>query len=396
MNIHLHLSAQMAGIIFANAYGAVMFLCHLYNALQKEGLLKCCWPDLDMIISNHSATRVFVDDRPTDNSSCYMHFCLAIGMAASQFASDRNARVPAQIKLSPKGPRTLNEDVTPVTQFFQHQLAAGLKNGRDRSLLGNVETMLNAGLEKREAMTTYWGLFQSACEEDPSLAGRFDSATEKGLAEMSYIFATRPLASVSTAKPQEQGTTVQRTFRHRFKTRKVLSPVELIETLLDAVSYELPMLKMDYFSLHRSCWTFLRSLNDELRPQLRAAFPQGYLEREQQLPYLVGHILQIASGSKQVFWSHMRLPLQVANSRVMTSASVALSGFLLSGMGSIETTRLIHGEKSNMRLADIEFSQVGVPGSVSVEKEATGSKIFDSNDEEVSMSMIEAMAQLRS
>jgi len=237
MNVHLHLSVQEAGIMFANAWGSVMFLCHLYNALQKEGLLQCRWPDLDMIISNHSATHVFVGDRPTDISSCYMHFCLAI------------------------------------------------------------------------------------------VAGRFDSVVEEGMAEMSCMLATRPLTSVSTSDAQEQGETLQQTLRQRFKTRKVLSPVELVETLFDAVSYELPMLKLDYFSLHRRCWMFLRSLNESLRPQFHAAFGQGYLEQEQQLPFLVGYILQIASGSKQAF-SKIRLPAgHVASSRVMTTAGVALSGF---------------------------------------------------------------------
>jgi len=56
-------------------------------------------------------------------------------------------------------------------------------------------------------------------------------------------------------------------------------------------------------------------------------------------------------------------------------------------MGSVETTRLIHEEKSNMRLADIEFTS---------EKEARENEIPDSDDEEVSMSMIEAMAKMRS
>jgi len=142
---------------------------------------------------------------------------------------------------------------------------------------------------------------------------------------------------------------------------------------------------------------FLRALNNELRPQLHAAFPRGYLEQEQQLTFLVGYILQIASRSKQAF-SKMKLPIDyVANSRLTTTAGMALPGFLSSGMGSLETTRLIHEEKWNMRLADINFRSIAGPGSIRSDGPAAGeNKILNSDDEEVSMSMIEAMVNMRS
>lgn len=99
---------QQAGITFSNAWGSPLYLAHLYNAVKQEGLLKRTWPDMELIISFHTKERIFVGDKPTNVEEYMKRFALTMGLSAQAFA--------------PKGPRSLLEDTTPVSELYRAKL----------------------------------------------------------------------------------------------------------------------------------------------------------------------------------------------------------------------------------------------------------------------------------
>jgi hypothetical protein len=80
-----------------------------------------------------------------------------------------------------------------------------------------------------------------------------------------------------------------------------MTPLQLLDTLRRAIIIEEPMLRLDYFSLHLRCLELLRSLRTVLDDKLRQYFGNNYIENETQLPFIVGYIFQVASGSSRAF-----------------------------------------------------------------------------------------------
>jgi len=81
---------------------------------------------------------------------------------------------------------------------------------------------------------------------------------------VSRLLACRPATESTTSgnatKAEPKSNDVQGKVLTRFNKRKVLSPVELVEILFDAIAYELPALKFEYFEMHTRCWTLLQAL----------------------------------------------------------------------------------------------------------------------------------------
>ena len=141
-------------------------------------------------------------------------------------------------------------------------------------------------------------------------------------------------------------------------------------------------MKFDYFAMHRRCWQLLRKLNECLGDDFKKDLGAEYLEREDQLPFVVGYVFQIAVTSQRIA-REIRLDVETY-SKIMSKASDVLDGFLASGLGSMEMMRLLHEGGRNLRFDDIEFVQDD--GGLELEE---GEKIFEFS------SYVEAMAVMR-
>jgi hypothetical protein len=385
--LHLNLTMQHAGIIFSNAWGSTLYLAHLYNAVKQEGLLKRTWPDMELIISFHTKERIFVGDKPTNVEEYMNRLVLAMGISAQAFAPNRRkAKRSPDVPLSSKGPRSLLEDTTPVSELYRAKLC-GETDATDFLSLPDVDKILTtrSGRTGRgAAFDGYWSILQRIFSGNPQLRLQFEDAQVQGHAEVCRKLAEEgPTEAPSKSSEKTPTSEVHREKRRqRWSKQQSLSPVELLEALFDAVSDEVTILKFDYFDMHRRCWQLLRQLHEHLGDDFKKYLGAGYLEREDQLPFVVGYVFQIAVTSQRTA-RDIRLDVETY-SKIMSKASDVLDGFLASGLGSMEIIHLLYQGGQNLRFDDIEFVQ----GDEGLELEE-GEKVLEFSN------YVDAMAVMR-
>jgi hypothetical protein len=75
-------------------------------------------------------------------------------------------------------------------------------------------------------------------------------------------------------------------------------PVPFISTLQEKIQADILALNIDYFALHRRCIDLLRNIRSALHLDFVKFLQEpNYLEKESQLPFLVGYLFTIAFGS---------------------------------------------------------------------------------------------------
>jgi hypothetical protein len=89
-----------------------------------------------------------------------------------------------------------------------------------------------------------------------------------------------------------------------------LKPESVIESLVFALQAETVELAYPYLIMHITCWELLREVKSDCDRLLRAKYTPAYMERESELPWVVGYILQAASGIEGV--KDMRLLQEAA------------------------------------------------------------------------------------
>jgi len=102
--------------------------------------------------------------------------------------------------------------------------------------------------------------------------------------------------------------------------------------LANAISTEGMNLVFDYFRLHRSCWMVLRAVHESVKESLRTMFGPGYLEHENQLPFVVGYLFMAAFSAENI--GRDLLPGAEVRSSVLSKAADSLKEFIGSGAGS--------------------------------------------------------------
>ena len=79
MVYYMNISIRELGISVSNAYDTILSASHLYNAAKQSGLLSQPWPDMEYLISVHTAKRLFVGGLPTTPGDLFKRFQLATG-----------------------------------------------------------------------------------------------------------------------------------------------------------------------------------------------------------------------------------------------------------------------------------------------------------------------------
>ena len=257
-----------AGVTFANAWGSIMYTAHLYNAVQQEKLLDLAWKDMDLLIALQSPQTVFIGDPPEGPEKYLNRFILCMGWSATNLA--KNSRRNQKLKASPNGPKGLDEQ-GPASYVFKTRYC---DNARDfKWSTDAVQPILNAKMD-----------------EDSDEEGPDDTKPANGRgSEKNKKKKTKTAAS---------GVLIQ---KNKTETTQNNSPMlDFFQDILNALHAEKLEMTMDYFMLHRFCWLLLRRVNEACKPQLQSMFRVGYLERENQLPYVVGYILMAATNTSNV------------------------------------------------------------------------------------------------
>jgi hypothetical protein len=288
----IQLEMQEFGVTFVNAWGSAMYSAHLYNAVKQEGFCAGYWHDMELLIDMQTPERIFVGGRPKNIDDYLKRFCLSMGYASEQYASNRRNQGPV---VSKKGPRGLTE-ICPVSQCLKRRYCEN-EALQDYSL-ETIEVLLNDGFigEKQD-------------QED-----------------VTFPEITIGMGSAIVALRRREKSAV----RNHFKQTARLSPLELLLALQLSIADEAPLLQFDYFAFHRICWSVLRTVQQALHPKLLQYYGPGYLESENQLPFVVGFIFMTASQSQsaaKILGHRMKKGVQIS-SKLLHEAGIELNRML--------------------------------------------------------------------
>ncbi|KAF6235008.1 hypothetical protein HO173_006938 [Letharia columbiana] len=284
-------TAQEVGIAFANAWGSIMYTGHLYNAIRQEKFLSKAWKDMELLIALQSTEKFFVGDPPKDLEGYLKRFLLSVAYSATAFA--RNRRRGAAIA-SAKGPRALSE-LCAVGALFKGRYCQNQ----------HTVTWTPDGIK-------------------PIIEAKIEDDSESENAEKKSTKVKTAASGSLMRKPKSNSGSMPTT--------------DFLGDLANALHAETLEMSVDYLRMHRFCWMLLRNVNDVCKPQLLEMFGPGYLEKENQLPFMVGYIFMAATQTSRV--ANLLLPRRAGvevSSRLLARAATALEGMVESGAGEIES-----------------------------------------------------------
>lgn len=225
-------------INFVNAYGSIMYSCHLYNAVRSEGFLDKQWKSMETMLSLFGPESLFVGGPPTNIDDYLKQFLLCMGWSATTFAKNRRN---VALEASSRGPRALPY-LAPIHQTFQ---------GRYHENTGHVD--LTAETVGKILQKGSW-----------SKGG--DRSTQKEM----------------------------------WEKHERISTIEILDALCTALQSEVQEFGYDFLTIHDSCWLLLRAVQKQCDSDLIKIYGPGYIETESQLPFVVGYVFLTATETKKV------------------------------------------------------------------------------------------------
>lgn len=120
----------------------------------------------------------------------------------------------------------------------------------------------------------------------------------------------------------------------RYNTKQKLDAGTFLEGLANAIHAEGMHLAFDYFRLHHFCWMLLRSIKSRCSENLRDIFGYHYIEREDQLPYVVGYLFRIALSTERMVSNKTALEIsQVSRNQIFKGAADGMEQIIQSSAG---------------------------------------------------------------
>ncbi|KAI1115971.1 hypothetical protein F5Y14DRAFT_408804 [Nemania sp. NC0429] len=253
-----------------NAWGSVTYTAHLFNALCREKLLSAqnttaqpSWPDMAVLRSSIlDDEQIFVGDAPSNANEYFTKFGLQIGTTINAFMKRKEKRKgPLASKAGPRGIKP--EALSPVTSMFVDRYVR--RTGSMNWTTEYVERVIEASQWEAEGS-----------EEDNTL-----------------IMGRLTKGELARKKMQEKRDGKQKAKPAGKPARP--TPDELIHSLILALNNESLEFAFPLLTMHRSCWRLLRAVKQQCDPVLRELFTPAYLERESELPFVVGWIFMAAA-----------------------------------------------------------------------------------------------------
>lgn len=250
-----------AGITFCNAWGSVLFSAHLYNAAWQEKLLDGEWKDMELLYGIQDVQHIFAGDPPTSADQYFRRFCIALGCSASHFASNRR-KTKNGPAASAAEPRTLVEQAS-VSRMFMPRYSQGAE--RTDMSAEDIEKILDK---------SNWLVVDDDVDSD---------------GERAKVTLERQ------DKPSSKST-----LKKKWNAKHQISIPQLLQSLRISLQAETFEFSFDYFMMHRNCWRLLRNVKEVTEDRMRQIFGAGYLEKESQLPFVVGSIFMLMAQDEQV------------------------------------------------------------------------------------------------
>ncbi|KAK1761825.1 hypothetical protein QBC33DRAFT_574654 [Phialemonium atrogriseum] len=269
-----HFRADMydIGIAVVNAWGSITYSWQLYNALRNENLIDEPWSDMEVVQTLIGESNLF---------------CLQMGVSAANFADPRRRRGITALG-SRAGPRGIKSGIPVSSMFMDRYLRA----------TGQVDW-------------TPEHIDDIIARSEFELEGSADGGT----LSMGQIDDPAQLKAMKAE-------------RRRQKKKAVdgarMSPEQLIQHLTMALQAETMEISFPYLMMHRWCWRLLRAVKDACDPFLRQLYTPAYMDRETQLPFVVGYIFLTASGAEG----------GIRDMRLLEASAPAVDGLTGTGVGA--------------------------------------------------------------
>ena len=281
----LKMRAQEANLIFVNAWGSIMYSAQLYNAVRQEGLVSQRWKDMEFIIAMQGGDKFFVGKAPKGLEEYLKRFLLSMGYSAAIFAANRR---PNTNVVSSKGPRSLTQ-LCAVAELF-----AGRYCNNDAAVSWTPEIIKPIIESKLD-------------DSEPEDADGAETAS-KGF---------KP-ADAKKKKQSSSGALIRKPKRKS----QSLPTNEFLLDIANCFHAECVEMSIDYLRMHLCCWNFLRKVNEVCKPRLLRTYGGGYLEKESQLPFVVGYIFMAATATSKI--ANVLVPkrdgVEVSSKLLQTSA----------------------------------------------------------------------------
>ena len=281
----LKMQAQEINIVFVNAWGSIMYSAQLYNAVRQESFVPRMWKDMEFIIAMQGGDKFFVGEAPKGLEEYLKRFLLSMGYSAAIFAANRrpNANV-----VSSKGPRTLTK-LCAVAELFAGRYC---KNDAAVSWTPEIiKPIIEAKLDDSEP--------EDADDDETGPKGSKPKSAKK----------KKPSSSGALLRKPKQNS-------HSLPTN------EFLLDIANCLHAECVEMSIDYLRMHLSCWKLLRKVNEVCKPRLLNTYGAGYLEKENQLPFVVGYIFMAATVTSKI--ANVLIPrregVEVSSRLLQTSA----------------------------------------------------------------------------
>lgn len=274
MLYHFRAQTYNIGITVANTWGSIAYPLHLYTALQQEKLLSSrqvpgeTWEDMDVVLALLGKDSFYVGaELPKDPMDYFNKFCLQMGTTASAVANSKKKRTHNLEKLlSRAGPRGIKEVCAPVSDMFVDRYVRN--TGQVDWTPEHVDNIVARSLYEEEGSEENGTLIIGQIEDADKLRERKRAASSKKTA-------------ASGAR---------------------MPPDRLIRALVLALQAESVTLAFPYLELHRAAWRVLRAVREACEPLLLELYGPTYMERENQLPWVVGWIfMALVEGDAKLF-----------------------------------------------------------------------------------------------
>ena len=277
--------AQEVNIVFVNAWGSIMYSAQLYNAVRQEGLVSQIWNDMEFMIAMQGGDKFFVGEAPKGLEEYLKRYLLSMGYSAAMFAANRrpNANV-----VSSKGPRSLTK-LCAVAELF-----TGRYCNNDAAVSWTSETI------------------------KPIIEAKLDDSESEDADDAETGSKSPKSAKAKKKKPSSSGALL----RKPKQNSQSLPTNEFLLDIANCLHAECVEMSIDYLRMHLSCWKLLRKVNEVCKPRLLKTYGGGYLEKENQLPFVVGYIFMAATATSRI--ANVLIPrregVEISSQLLQTSA----------------------------------------------------------------------------
>lgn len=265
---HFRAGMYDVGIAVANAWGSITYSAHPYNALMGERLLKNIWVDMQLVLTTLGDSNFFVGDRPRNPADYLKRFSLQMGVSSSALTR-RGSRAPNRSQRiedisSRAGPRGIRDGAPVSCMFIERYLRKGAQVNWTPEHVDNIISRSQYEVENSD-------------EDGTLVLAQIDDADK---------LKEKRRAHEQNSKKR----------RRKVSEGGRLSPEQLVKSLTFSMQAEALEFAFPYLLMHRWSWRFLRIVKDACDPILRNFFGPTYLERESELPFVVGYIFMLVVG----------------------------------------------------------------------------------------------------